>query len=439
VSLSSSHSRAAGLLAIAALTAGGITAGPANAKKLSAKQKSAIRAQLAKEVKKNPKAVTKRSFIKRASLVEFTLPATIRIGTKKSDGTFAANPSGQNSALIDLGPSLGTRKLGLNGSLPAEIKFHDAYDGGGLGNVDLVLNPGGTGGLNSTSVPLLANPDVTTQTQANGGCTDAAYIPNDVDALSALTTTNTPGENDLGDGAALPGAVAPQDVVLRTGSLNLKIASPSLSAGQTTDNTLGTTTVGKSGGQANLFGSIPGKGVGVDVTANLVTNINSILRETDMQDPGNNATAFNCRQAWTGTVPNTLSGIKLQGSLRISPAIMADGKLRIAKSILSSPTPSQVALTACLMPMQAYAVEVPGNLGTGNPVINPASSSPAPGGTCNSSVSTVMSAALGVSPFSTTGLPQSGYTTSENGSTVSVAGSIKVQDLHADVLIGQNQ
>ncbi len=437
MSISISHSRCAGLLVVAAVAAGGVTAGPANAKKLTHKQKTAIRAQLKKEAKKHPSHVLKRSFIKRASLVDFKLPATIRVGTKKSDGSFKPNANGVNTAKLDLGPSLGVRTLGLNGSLPAEIQFHDAYDGGGLGNVDLVLNPSASGGLQTTSVPLLANPDVTTQNMAGGGCTDAFAAPTNpggVDDLGLLSTTNQPGENDLGNGGPLPGVTSPNDVVLRTGSLNLRIATPS--GGTVAD------TIGKSGGQANLFGQIPGKapGVGVDVTANLATNINSILREVDMQDPDNNASGFNCRQAWTGTVANQITGVKLTGSLRISPAIMADGKLRIAKTRLSSSTPAQVALTACLMPMQAYATEVPGNLATpGAPLIDPSTSSTAPTAACNGSVSPVLANALHVSPFSTTGLPGDGYTVSNNGSTVSVMGNIDVEDLTADVLIGQNQ
>ncbi len=39
--------------------------------------------------------------------------------------------------------------------------------------------------------------------------------------------------------------------------------------------------LGQSGGQANLFGNIPGKSYGIDVTVNLSTKINSILREVD--------------------------------------------------------------------------------------------------------------------------------------------------------------
>ena len=39
--------------------------------------------------------------------------------------------------------------------------------------------------------------------------------------------------------------------------------------------------IGKSGGQANLFGNIPGKNYGIDVSVSLATRINSILRSQD--------------------------------------------------------------------------------------------------------------------------------------------------------------
>src|SRR3954463_405553 len=94
VSLRSSLWRYLGLLAVAALAVG-VMAGPASAKKLSAKQRVAISKQLRKQVKKNPGVVNKKSFIKRASLVNFKLPVTIRL----RDSNSAANP---NNALVDL-------------------------------------------------------------------------------------------------------------------------------------------------------------------------------------------------------------------------------------------------------------------------------------------------------------------------------------------------
>src|SRR4051794_39168566 len=118
--------------------------------------RAAERAKLLRAVKKNPKLVNRKSFIKRASLVNFKLPITVRL----RGATSSTNP---NLAKIDLGASLGQRSIGLGGSLSGEIVFHDSYDGGALGNVDVNLNPGPKS-LTTTSVPLLWNTDVSDPT-----------------------------------------------------------------------------------------------------------------------------------------------------------------------------------------------------------------------------------------------------------------------------------
>jgi hypothetical protein len=120
--------------------------------------------------------------------------------------------------------------------------------------------------------------------------------------------------------------------------------------------------IGQSGGEANLFGNIPGKGYGIDVTASLKTTINTIIRVTEQDlwdlplEEGEEYPAglFICRQVWTGAVDNYIPGIRLAGSLRISPAITKDGKLRIAKATVTTQQPQGVALTACVMPYSGY-------------------------------------------------------------------------------------
>src|SRR4051795_9980024 len=105
-----------GLLALAALVVGAL-AGPAAAKPhYTAKQKAKVRTQLRHAIKKNPKLINKASFIKKASLVNFTLPVTVRL----RQDNISANP---NAASIDLGSSLGQRTINLGGNLPAEIRF----------------------------------------------------------------------------------------------------------------------------------------------------------------------------------------------------------------------------------------------------------------------------------------------------------------------------
>src|SRR4051812_14874103 len=141
---------------------GGAVAAPSKAHKvhakhrMTAKQERLASARLYRAVKKNPKLINKRNFIKRASLVNFKLPITVRL--RGSD--VATNP---NNANLDLGASLGKRSIGLGGSLSGEIVFHDSYDGGALGNVEVNLNPGPKQ-LQTTSVPLLWNTDVSDPT-----------------------------------------------------------------------------------------------------------------------------------------------------------------------------------------------------------------------------------------------------------------------------------
>ena len=71
-----------------------------------------------------------------------------------------------------------------------------------------------------------------------------------------------------------PSLPAGQQVDLATGT---PIAPNTLPTGQGSQNVI----IGKSGGEANLFGNIPGKGYGIDVTVSLATKINSIFRIQD--------------------------------------------------------------------------------------------------------------------------------------------------------------
>ncbi len=167
-----------------------------------------------------------------------------------------------------------------------------------------------------------------------------------------------------------------QDTVLRTNALSLGIAPGGVSVnmstgtattpgGLTTAQGSQDVTLGYSGGQANLFGNIPGKNVGIDVTVNLATKINSIARIMDqdiykspslIEGEAYPAGIFNCRQIVTGAVQNYIPGVRLTGSLRIAPAITKDGKVRIAKATVQSDVnnPDRVALSACLFPAKSY-------------------------------------------------------------------------------------
>src|SRR5213078_2624202 len=130
--VSSRHTRSLfGVMLAVVFALSAVVVAPASAK-LTKSQKVHIRHQLRKAIKKNPKLIRSKSFIKKASLVNFKLPVTIRL----------RNSSSPNNANVELGASLGQREVDLGGKLAAEIVFHDSYDGGALGNVDLSILTG---------------------------------------------------------------------------------------------------------------------------------------------------------------------------------------------------------------------------------------------------------------------------------------------------------
>src|SRR3954468_21211084 len=412
----------------------GSFAAVAPAKKLSPKAKARISAQLRKQVKKNPRVVQRKSFLKKASLVNFRLPITVRLRGSSA----ASNP---NIASIDLGASLGQRRIGLGGKLAGEIRFADSFDGGALGNVELSLNPGPKS-LTSTSIPLLWNSNVRvgnwdfpyTGTGATG-CGDfisapfaAPYFANAADAangspvmgtvgtvpgidnINLLTASPVPGNfNNLGpDTNPFPytaqstpyGFTQPPDVrdtIFRTTPLDLQIAQQGTQVNQSSasNNGPGSTNgpegsqnlvIGQSGGQANLFGNIPGKNYGIDVTVNLATKINSIFRIVDQDSFGSPlltgarypAGIFGCRQIYSGFVQNYIPAVHLTGSLKISPGITSAGVLRIAKATIASPAndKARFAVAACLSPYAGFASPI--NSSDTNPVTIPPAGSGVP-------------------------------------------------------------
>jgi hypothetical protein len=148
--------RALGLLLCVAVAFSGFVAN-ADAKSMSKAKKQAISKKLLRAVKHNPKVISKRWFLKQASLVSFSLPSTIRLSpAKDQNGNIITNDTTKNTAVLNLGPSLGSRTIGLTGALHANINFNDAFDGGSLGDVKISL-PSDTSALTTTGVPLLTN------------------------------------------------------------------------------------------------------------------------------------------------------------------------------------------------------------------------------------------------------------------------------------------
>ena len=159
------------------------TIAPAAQSHLTRQQAARIRASLRREVKRHPGVVRRTSFIKRASLVNFTLPVTLRLRPPRG----STPPS---TATADLGASLGSRKIALGGKLAAEIQFHDSFDGGALGNVDLKILPSSSKYLLSSSIPLLWNSDLSDP----GTRFDAAY------AQATAATNGIPNTGALRQG-----------------------------------------------------------------------------------------------------------------------------------------------------------------------------------------------------------------------------------------------
>jgi hypothetical protein len=484
------------------------TAGPAAAagQRMTAGERAKVRTELRRAIKQQPSLIRTRSFVRRAGLVNFKLPVTIRL----RNATLASNP---NVASVDLGASLGRRSIGLGGTLAGEITFQDSFDGGALGNVGIDLLPSSTKTLTTTSIPLLWNTDVTAAgtswdavwpggsgtpgcsnftgttprpfgpsalpgvpyyanaADAAAGSPVAGYAPvtAGVDDPNRLQASGAVGNPDnLGpdsspfpySGSSVPGNfVQPpsvRDTIFRTAPLSLAIAPAGTEVPQDNSSTNGpqgsqNIVIGKSGGQANLFGNIPGKPYAVDVTVSLSTRITSILRSMDpdykplISGQPWPATYAGCHQAYTGAVQNYIAGVRLKGSLRIAPGITPDGHLRIAKAQLSTLESARIALAACLFPYSMYSAEANNSDTAPNSVPSGGASGPLPtddntvraipGGVNCGAVPTRLvrdAPVLQLNPAS----GANGYTVPNDGSRVSVAGDLTVQSVAADVLIG---
>ena len=186
-----------------------------------------------------------------------------------------------------------------------------------------------------------------------GTTTPAGYLPNypGVDGIDQIKTGGVVGNNDWiglnpnpfptgsaptnsGNPAApLPFNYNVANTVLRTNALHLAIApggvSVNMSTGTpTTPGGLPTAqgsqdvTLGYSGGQANLFGNIPGKNVGIDVTVNLATTINGIAR---IMDQDTFSVAADLRQRLPGGRLPLPSGVDVGGA-ELHPGRPSDGQ-----------------------------------------------------------------------------------------------------------------
>jgi hypothetical protein len=344
-------------------------------------------------------------------------------------------------------------------------------------------NTGPIGGGGLPGVPIYAS------LAAYAAGTPSAFAPariastgnanNDINAVAA---SRVPGNDDNVGGNPDPFPYSPQsdptadgtsgqpttaDTVLRTNALKLGVSAAGTEVNQNTTNGVSGSqnlVLGKSGGQANLFGNIPGKPYGIDVTVNLDTQINSIFRVVDQDafEPliaGGNwpAAVFSCGQIWSGAVENHIPAVHLKGNLKIAPGITADGKLRIAKATINTlGDATRFAVSACLAPYAAYNAQqnssdtvaptvtnVPaaadGTIAVSALPADPNNKRPAPAAACNSAP-TAFVASTALPPSTVQSLSPAaganGYTVTNSGSAVSVAADLNVQNVSVDVLIG---
>ena len=424
--------RMLGVCLLACAVAVAFTAPTVDAK-MSKAQKRAVQKRLLKKVKKNPKVVLRKGFLRKAINVDFKLPVTIRLnpyrktgtacltggGNATSNGVAPANGCPTNdTASLDLGQSLGTKNINIYGKLRALVTFKDPADGGKFGDVGIEIpaeNAGSfantrTGSLTADPLELLTNPDVSGANIAAGGCSDQVYGA---------------GAADLDNFATQTPAGISQNTVLRTEPLELGVHAPGVAPAPGIGNNTqdASETIPASGGVGNLFGGTNS----TRATVNLGTSVISVLREVDQDN------AFNCRQAIAGSV-NTHLLAKLQGTLKIVPAVTKDGNLRIAKVFLSG-VPTHVAVAACLAPFDFYA-----NLYQSNPTVRSPFIAAAHATPCNVAVPQNW---LGTGTFNSPldALANSVgedvvYPAVGGGAQVSLAADLSVNSLSAEVMVG---
>ena len=156
------------LLACSLTTAGAELAPPAMAKKYTKKQKRVIRAKLLKQLKKDPKLIRKRWFLRRASDSGFALPLTARMTpTIRTTATGPLTSAPANDTLeFDLGSGATTVPAGtyagaVNVTVAGKFKLTGYFgrDTIGYGSLGVMELGAGTVDLTAESFPVVnANP-----------------------------------------------------------------------------------------------------------------------------------------------------------------------------------------------------------------------------------------------------------------------------------------
>jgi hypothetical protein len=384
---------------------------------------------------RHPNLITNAGWLRQADVFDLQVPATLRLNQiVNGQGTESLS---DDTATLDFTPAAGgVHVVRLDGSMPVFLSFNGVGGIGFPGDIDLsVPATAGSAPLVSSSVPLAVDPTLSNaQSASTPGCGDFASTggygssPAGVDD-PALLGDNPGGVGSIDDVGSAPydslAAVSdPADVKIRTGPLALSV----IGAGN--------------GGVANLFGLAPSGQQPVRLHINLAATLSTLIRVAP-SDPayGGLDTLFQCRQFWSGSEPPCLGSstcgavrnvfpMDLAGTIRMSPSLTADGRLRLATVSLATAAgqAQPVTLTACLDPYWSLAAGsgasdsfYPAGPSSTAPYVSPMAAAGAPGAGCGSSAGPLDRQPFGFSP---------------TGQSETVSGQFAVTKFTAELLLG---
>jgi hypothetical protein len=343
---------------VLAIAVGVTFAGPASAKMSKAQKRHAAKA-LVKQLKKNPRLIKNKRWLRKAGHVNATLPLTVRLNPVVALGTDASHhlvtgaAASNDTATIDLtssfGPEVGPKQVTLDGSLRVLAKFGNPAEGDDLGDLSLSVT---SASLTASSIGVLENPAVTCPAGPASTLTAGGRIARDGSGLAPLTG---------------PTGLAPTvdaNTVLRTAPISLSAA-----------NIAGSPNIGK----ANIFKQSNNVRLSLHTTAAVTTIFRSTENGTGDTNGSTNSpfaagllptALFNCDESFGGSTSSAGLGsapgngttlgdvgpvgsrnvipVDVAGSLQINPALTTDGALRLATLDVHSSQDREATVDACL-------------------------------------------------------------------------------------------
>jgi hypothetical protein len=317
-------------------------------------KKQAMQRKLIRELKKNPKLIKNRRWLRAAGHVDAYLPLTIRLNpiVKNPVSGNQAERVSDDNAKLDLsetfGPEVGLKDTRLVGDVKVMAHFGNPAEGDALGDLRITVS---SADLYASSVGVLTNTNVGAECGGLGA-------PGSPQASLQHATSLAGGYVDSAGNPATDSQLAPSvdgfNTVFRTAPIHLSSV-----------NIPGSPNIGK----ANLFQTSNNVRLALHVGA----QVNSIFRSAEdgsaMVDPHWLPTAlFLCDETYAGATDSSgLSNdptagdigtvghanvipVDVVGNLEISPAITTDGKLRLAKVDVHSQDYEHSTIDACLQP-----------------------------------------------------------------------------------------